>query len=147
MGAWNFGLLDLNTICMDISLDYARDETLFIGIDSGIFRSTNGGRAWREVDFPLDLAPVLSLAASPDYASDGILYAGTESHGLYRSEDRGRTWTRLGADVIVDAVNAILLAPDFPEKADILVLQGRQVARFTRCRTVLDGMGSRRGAW
>jgi photosystem II stability/assembly factor-like uncharacterized protein len=121
--AWNFGLLDLNTICLAISPDFARDETLFVGTDSGIFRSTNGGRAWREVDFPLELAPVLSLALSPGYSQDGMLFAGTESHGLYRSEDRGRSWIRLGADRIIDTVNAILLSPAFPEKADILVMQ------------------------
>ncbi|NIV35567.1 MAG: hypothetical protein GWN58_40785, partial [Anaerolineae bacterium] len=74
-----------------------------VGVDSGIFRSTNGGRAWREVDFSPDLAPVLSLALSPAYAEDGILFAGTESHGLYRSQDGGRTWTRLGEERICDA--------------------------------------------
>ena len=120
--AWNFGLLDLNTICMDISPDFARDETLFVGTDSGIFCSTNGGRAWREVDFSLELAPVLSLAVSPGYSEDGILVAGTESQGLYRSEDRGCTWVRLGAEFITDAVNAILLSPEFPEKAEVLVM-------------------------
>ena len=121
--AWNFGLLDLNIICMAISPDFAQDETLFVGTDSGIFRSTNGGRAWREVDFPLELAPVLSLALSPGYIDDGILYAGTESHGLFISDDRGSLWRRLGSNVIVDAVNDILLSPDFPEKAHILTIQ------------------------
>jgi hypothetical protein len=120
--AWNFGLLDLNTICMAISVDFSQDETLFVGVDSGIFRSTNGGRAWREVDFPLELAPVLSLAMSPAYSEDGVLFAGTESHGLYRSEDRGQYWTRLGDDLIHGAVNAISLSPEFPETADVLVL-------------------------
>ena len=122
--AWNFGLLDLNTICLAISPDFARDETLFVGVDSGIFRSTNGGRAWREVNFSPDLAPVLSLALSPGYAEDGILFAGTESHSLYRSQDGGRSWARLGEDGIRDVVNAIILSPRFPEKADILVTVG-----------------------
>ena len=122
--AWNFGLLDLNTICLAISTDFGQDETLFVGVDSGVFRSTNGGRAWRDVDFPPELAPVLSLALSPSYSDDGILFAGTESHGLYRSEDRGRNWTRLGEDVVHNAVNAILLSPEFPERADVLVMLG-----------------------
>lgn len=125
--AWNFGLLDLNTICMTVSPDFTRDETLFVGVDSGIFRSTNGGRAWREVDFSPDLAPVLSLALSPAYPGDGILFAGTESQGLYRSEDRGRSWARLGEDTVRGAVNAILLSPEFPEKADILVMLGDEL--------------------
>jgi photosystem II stability/assembly factor-like uncharacterized protein len=122
--AWNFGLLDLNTICLAISPGFAHDETLFVGTDSGIFRSTNGGRAWREVDFPLELAPVLSLALSPAYSQDGILFAGTESHGLYRSEDRGRKWTRLGEETITSAVNAILVSPGFPQAGDVLVMPG-----------------------
>jgi hypothetical protein len=112
----------LNTICLAISPDFTQDETLYVGTDSGIFRSTNGGRAWREVDFPLELAPVLSLALSPAYSKDGILFAGTESHGVHRSEDRGHTWTRLGEDAVRNAVNAILLSPEFPEQADVLVM-------------------------
>jgi len=122
--AWNFGLLDLNVLCMVISPDFANDETLFVGTDSGIFRSTNGGRAWREVDFPSDFAPVLSLALSPNYATDGVLFAGTESHGLFYSSDSGHTWLRLGEEVITDAVNGIVLSPEFPAKADVLVLLG-----------------------
>jgi len=121
--AWNFGLLDLNALCVDISADYVRDETLFLGVGSGIFRSTNGGRAWREVGFSVDLAPVLSIALSPRYSEDGILFVGTEADGLFRSDDRGRTWTRIGSNIIVDAVNDILLSPDFPERPDVLVVQ------------------------
>ena len=67
--ACNFGLLDLNTICMAISPGFAHDETSFVGVDSGIFHSTNVGHAWREADFPLELAPVLSLALSPTYSN------------------------------------------------------------------------------
>jgi photosystem II stability/assembly factor-like uncharacterized protein len=66
------------------------------GPESGIFRSMNGGRAWREVDFPTEFAPVISLQLSPNYTEDGTLYAGTESHGLFVSSDRGKTWSRLG---------------------------------------------------
>ena len=105
--SWNFGLLDLDVYSIAISpafgdplgssgLGSSGDETLYVGTETGIFRSTNGGRAWREVGFDTDLAPVLSLALSPDYARDGCLYAGTASQGLYCSGDRGRTWARIG---------------------------------------------------
>jgi photosystem II stability/assembly factor-like uncharacterized protein len=122
---WNFGLLDLNVFCMVISPDFANDETLFVGTESGIFRSTNGGRAWREVDFPTEFAPVLSLAVSPDYTDDddgGVLFAGTELCGLFRSEDRGYTWTRLGKHAVADAVNGILLSPEFSARPDVLAV-------------------------
>jgi len=118
---WNFGLLDLNVLCLAISPAFAEDETVFAGTDSGIFCSTNGGRAWREVDFPADLAPVLSLALSPGYASAGLLFAGTESYGLYTSQDRGHSWTRLGEGTIDGAVNSLLLSPEFPARPEMLV--------------------------
>jgi photosystem II stability/assembly factor-like uncharacterized protein len=125
--SWNFGLLDLRILALVISPDFAHDETLFVGTDSGIYRSTNGGRAWREVDFPLEFAPVLSLAISPHFASDGILLAGTEANGLFRSNDRGRTWARLGQEIITEAVNGIILSPQFPTPADVLVMAGDEL--------------------
>jgi photosystem II stability/assembly factor-like uncharacterized protein len=120
--AWNFGLLDLNVICMVISPNFANDETLYVGTDSGIYRSTNGGRAWREVDFSPTLAPVLSLAVSSQYATDGTLFAGTESCGLFRTSDYGDTWTRVGPEIITEAVNSVILSPKFPKQADVLVM-------------------------
>jgi photosystem II stability/assembly factor-like uncharacterized protein len=126
--AWNFGLLDLNVLSLAVSPDYARDQTLFVGTDSGIFRSTTGGRAWREVDAgpegmrSTDFAPVLSLAISPQYAADGTLFAGSESLGLYRSGDRGRTWQRLGRDALSGPINGIVLDPQYPARPRILVL-------------------------
>ena len=101
---WNFGLLDLHVLVLALSPDFAHDEILFAGVESGIFRSTNGGRAWREVLFPTDLAPVISLAISPDFKRDGLLLAGTEAHGLHVSYDRGRTWAALGEGVLGEAI-------------------------------------------
>jgi len=120
--AWNFGLLDLNVLALAVSPHYAHDETLFAATESGIFRSTNGGRAWREVDFPTDWAPVLSLALSPAYAHDATLFAGSEVHGLFRSQDAGATWQRLAEERLNGAVNSIILAPDFPDPPQVLVL-------------------------
>lgn len=122
--AWNFGLLDLAVLALAISPNFAEDETLFAGTETGIFRSTNGGRAWREVAFPTELAPVLALAISPGFAGDGVLFAGTEEHGLWRSDDRGQTWAVMGQDMISGAIQAILLAPDFPRTPTMAVLTG-----------------------
>jgi photosystem II stability/assembly factor-like uncharacterized protein len=120
--AWNFGLLDLNILCLSVSPNLASDETLFVGTDSGVFRSTNGGRAWRETGFPAEAAPVLSLAISPMFAHDGTLFAGTESYGLFCSEDRGKSWQRVAEQNIPGIVNMILLSPSFPQKPEILAL-------------------------
>lgn len=122
--AWNFGLLDLNILCLAISPAFATDETLFAGTQSGIFRSTNGGRAWREVDLPFGFEAVLSLAVSPNFAHDATLFAGTENHGLWRSQDGGHTWECVGESVFTEPVNAICLDPQYPDRPHCLVLQG-----------------------
>ncbi len=108
--AWNFGLLDLNVMCLAISPSFSADETIFAGTETGIFRSTNGGRAWREIEPPFGYEAVLSLALSPRYAEDHTLYAGTESQGLWVSKDEGDTWQRLADEMIDDPINAILLS-------------------------------------
>ena len=37
---------------------------------------------------------VLSLAISPDYASDGTLFVGLVDYGVYKSVDGGESWER-----------------------------------------------------
>ncbi|MFQ6102613.1 MAG: WD40/YVTN/BNR-like repeat-containing protein [Anaerolineae bacterium] len=76
------------------------------------------------MDFPTDHAPVLALALSPNYADDGVLFAGTEANGFFRSDDRGHTWTRLGQRSVTQTVNAVVVSPEFPVKADVLVMSG-----------------------
>lgn len=90
--AYNFGLLDLHVNCLALSPHYAEDETVFVGTESGIFRSTNGALAWREVDFPMHYAPVLSLAVADDADIGPILLVGTQAAGLFRSCDGGKSW-------------------------------------------------------
>ena len=119
---WNFGLLDLNILCLAISPNFAEDETVFAGTQSGIFRSTNGGRAWREIDLPVGYETVLCLALSPDFSRDGILLAGTETRGLLLSTDKGDSWQQVGEDEFTMAVNAVVLSQDFVTRQEILVL-------------------------
>ena len=61
-GAWNFGLFDLNVLCLALSPTWTRDETVYAGTETGLYRSTNGGRAWRHSGFPSELAPALCIA-------------------------------------------------------------------------------------
>jgi photosystem II stability/assembly factor-like uncharacterized protein len=132
---WNFGLLDLNVLALAISPGFVDDETLFVGTESGIFQSINGGRAWREVDLPVGYEPVISLAVAPTYAqggplaTEGVLFAGTETQGLLRSMDRGATWERVGTKHLTDPINAVLMPPGFaarkPARAELLALMDK----------------------
>jgi photosystem II stability/assembly factor-like uncharacterized protein len=124
--SWNFGLLDLGVMCLAISPDFAEDETVFAGTESGLFRSTNGGRAWREVSLPFGYDPVMCLALSPapsrQKEKEGVLFVGTEGLGLFCSNDGGEAWKRLGEEQIQDMVQSILVTPESGGESGILVV-------------------------
>lgn len=116
--AWNFGLLDQRALCLAVSPCYADDQTLWVGTASGLFRSHNGGRSWREQTLPCGHVPVLSLAL----CAGGALLAGTEGAGCWVSLDQGRAWRALELPTPDGAVNALLPAEHFPAAPELLVL-------------------------
>ena len=120
--SWNFGLLDLNVLCLAISPVFARDETIFAGTETGIFRSTNGGRAWREVDLPVGFEAVLCLAPSTTFERDGVLFAGTENKSLLVSRDEGETWQQLTDKFVDEPINGLIVSPNFAENPELVVL-------------------------
>jgi len=129
--AWNFGLLDLGVMCLAISADFTEDETVFAGTESSLFRSTNGGRAWRELELPSGYDPVMSLACSPDFSQQpgrgGILFAGTESQGLYRSLDRGKDWQVIGEGLLEGIIQNLYLAQSASGSLDCLAVADGKV--------------------
>jgi photosystem II stability/assembly factor-like uncharacterized protein len=122
--AWNFGLLDLSIFCLALSPDFAADETVYAGAESGLFRSTNGGRAWKEVALPIGFDAVLSLALSPRFAQDHALFVGTENYGLLISRDRGKSWAPISESTRDQPVNSIVMSPRAPNQLEILLLHG-----------------------
>lgn len=66
------------------------DPTHLVAGGDGVWRSGDGGVAWREIA-PLP-HPAFSVAIG-----HGRYFAGTEPSSLYRSDDRGETWHDLAA--------------------------------------------------
>jgi len=60
----------------------ARGHIFAATYGTGVFRSTDGGRTWTEVNVGLDDRYVLSLTVKPD---DGRLFAGTATGNVFRS--------------------------------------------------------------
>ena len=81
--------------------------TMFNATRFGIFCSTDNGASWRFLDNSiLSVDDYLwKLVVSPN----GNLFAGTRSHGIYRSSDDGEHWTQIGlsglfvSDMVIDA--------------------------------------------
>jgi photosystem II stability/assembly factor-like uncharacterized protein len=95
---WNFGLLDLETLSIAVSPDFAKDETVYVATGTGIFRSLNGGRAWRELAFAGE-GPEAEEALPPTgiVVTNDMVIVSTESKGLFYSRDRGDTWFKRNA--------------------------------------------------
>lgn len=122
----NFGLLDLQILALAISPGFAQDETVFLGTETSLYRSTNGGRAWRDLEPPEAMAPILSLALSPAYAEDRTVFAGTEASGLWVSHDRGDSWSPL-IEASISPVNGLVFTPMTPTVPGALVVLGESL--------------------
>ena len=76
---------------LQISPAFTQDRTIFLAGYNGLFKSTNGGQKWQELD-TLSAKTIVSLDLSPNYANDSTLAVGTYIWGSYISRDRGANW-------------------------------------------------------
>lgn len=78
-------------------------EVVFAGTEDGLYRSPNGGRAWKRSEGVHGV--VLGIAAAPDFHRSGVVLAGTEDKGLWRSTDGGHCFERAaGAPELINAL-------------------------------------------
>jgi hypothetical protein len=91
----NFGLEDYTILSLVWTPPAPADawprwEVVFAGTEDGAYRSPNGGRGWRRSEGLEGV--VQTLAVAPDFHQTGIVLAGTEEQGLWRSSDGGRSF-------------------------------------------------------
>lgn len=85
-------------------------KTFIATTGSGIARATPNGKGWA-VEHHLSAYDVRCLAADPH--NPQVVYAGTQNHGVLRSQDGGRTWRVAGlADQVIKALAVSPLEPD-----------------------------------
>lgn len=68
---------------------FASDRTVFVGTDTGLFRSRDAGATWTPIGAGLSLSAV---AVSPAFAEDQTLLATTANGDLSISRDGGQSW-------------------------------------------------------
>ncbi|MDB5056957.1 MAG: hypothetical protein JWO59_429 [Chloroflexi bacterium] len=143
--ARNFGLLDLHVSALAISPCFGQDETLYAATPSGLFRSPNGARAWREVAAPSADALVQCLALAAPAVGPVTLFAGTDGAGVFRSDDRGGTWQRTGTALAEATINGLILSPYFARDHTVLALTdselylSRDAGMHWECRAWASG--------
>jgi photosystem II stability/assembly factor-like uncharacterized protein len=87
--------------------DYASASNgrLFAGTSMGVYSSSDGGVTWTST--PLKHPDVRAFAFNPD----GDLFAGSASHGVFRSTDAGSSWSAFSGGLADSSVNALYCDP------------------------------------
>lgn len=85
-----------------ISPNYKVDQTVFLGSPGGLFKTTDGGESWQELEVwateGCDF--IVGLAISPDYKNDQMVIVSVRGKGLVKSDDGGLTFVEIGTDLI-----------------------------------------------
>lgn len=107
---------------------YAADQTLFVIASGGnLYRSTDDGRSWVQLRGGVPRGDYLSLhlAISPQFATDGTLFAGGfrgdfQGEGVYRSTDGGDTWQPMWDGLAHLRVYEVAVSPDYGADGTLL---------------------------
>jgi len=92
--------------------DSRQPEVVFAGTDMGLYRSDDGGAAWRLLETPMKGSMVWSMAIDP--IDPHVMFAGTGTPsrpGIYRSTDAGKSWERRPMEIAEDCPNVGIPRP------------------------------------
>lgn len=92
----------------------------YAGTTAGCFISGDLGQTWEPRNDGLTSPYIQALVASPRFARDRTLFAGTLGSGVMRSTNGGETWGPVEFWQGAQAVTALAVSPGFPEEGTIL---------------------------
>jgi photosystem II stability/assembly factor-like uncharacterized protein len=132
--------------CLAVSPNFRTDNVVLLGTDGdGMWRSSDNGRHWEEVNFGLLDLTVMAVACAPEWERYEYAFAGT-ADGVYRSRNGGRAWEPANAGLEGVAISALGVSPGFLE--DRTVYAGTEERGVYRSRdkgesweNVSEGLG------
>ena len=80
-----------------IAADPVNPQTLYLGLEQGLYKSTDGGGHWTALQNGLPLERVFPKSVVADPSRPQTLYLGTLFSGVYKSTDGGASWRASGA--------------------------------------------------
>ncbi|HEY3251270.1 MAG TPA: T9SS type A sorting domain-containing protein [Ignavibacteria bacterium] len=98
------------------------------GLDSGVYKSIDGGFSWTQVNTGMTYFKVQALAVAP--SNSNIVYAGTDQNGssnsgVYVTTNGGASWTLMNTGITdTKAIQWIAVHPTNPSIAYITVFDG-----------------------
>jgi photosystem II stability/assembly factor-like uncharacterized protein len=112
---------DLSALAVAVSPDLEDDSSIFVGLNGAILRSSDNGRHWESARLPSPLPVISSLAISPNFIQDGIVFAGTLEDGMLRSSDRGGRWYAWNFGLLDLNILCLTISPDFASDETLFV--------------------------
>jgi len=112
------------------SPDYAADKTLFTSTWYDFFKSTDGGAQWRRIPSVEAHKDVIAnygsfIAVSPNLRDDGIVYLGTKTGLIFRSNDAGESFVVLKNTKTM--IGAVVVSPSFADDQTIFIGETRGI--------------------
>jgi photosystem II stability/assembly factor-like uncharacterized protein len=107
----------IDVISIAVSPDYASDSTVFAGTaDCGVYKSTNGGITWTEMNGVNDAA--FTISVSPNYLNDTTIFVGSYD-GVYKSTNGGLSWSQMNNGLLSHLVYSIAISPNYANDATV----------------------------
>ncbi len=97
------------------ALQCAGNHVIAAGVAEIVY-STDGGSTWYKGRTAGVTEPITCLAASPRFARDRVLLAGTDGAGILRSTDGGKNWRHANFGLQGFAVMALETAPEWSRR-------------------------------
>ena len=82
---------DVHYFDLAISPAYASDKTVLLAAWEGLHLTRSGGKYWWHLD-TFSRRMIRAFCLSPNYATDGTVFAGAYGGGIFKSTDNGDSW-------------------------------------------------------
>lgn len=104
---------EVPTLTVQLSPDFANDQTIISGVKGGIVMSQDGGQNWIVHQFRNPPPMVTSIIFSPNFAVDNVVFAGAYEDGMFRSLDGGRSWQAFNFGLFDHNILYLVISPNF----------------------------------
>jgi len=116
------------TLAVVVAPDFANEHLIVAGLAGGFLRSEDNGQHWEGIVLPSPPPTVSAMAISPNFSSDGIIFAATLEDGVFCSNNRGQTWAAWNFGLLDLNVFCLALSPAFA--CDETLLAGTESGIF-----------------
>jgi photosystem II stability/assembly factor-like uncharacterized protein len=89
---------------------------LLLGAHTGLFRSDDGGRSWKQVPVSAKHSHLDVMAVTPDPKNPKVIYVATHEAGVLKTNDGGATWKEMNTGIGGPDVHGLAIDPNSPSK-------------------------------